>query len=72
MKYAYWVLCWFPLSAVAQLPIPLTPDWLKPGQGSAQVLSSTQVTLSENNYRIIETNVIGKSRGFQIARANHH
>ncbi|HTD66884.1 MAG TPA: DUF6567 family protein [Candidatus Limnocylindria bacterium] len=66
MKYAYWVLCWFPLAVLAQLPIPLTPDWLKPASSSAQILSSTHVTLTGNNFRIVETNVIGKSRGFKL------
>lgn len=63
--YAIVVLL-FPWLAAAQLPIPLTPDWLKQGSSSAEVLHSTHVTLTENNFRIVQTNVIGKSRGFKL------
>ena len=52
--------------ADAQFPVPLTPDWLKQSPSSAEVLSSTHVTLMENNFRIVQTNVIGKSRGFKL------
>jgi len=66
MRYFYAVLLFVPFVAVAQLPIPLTPDWLKQGSSSADVLNSTHVTLMENNFRIVQTNVIGKSRGFKL------
>jgi hypothetical protein len=56
-----------PLSTFAQLPIPLTPDWLKAGgDKSFGVLNSTHVTLTENNYMIVETNVVAKSKGFKL------
>jgi hypothetical protein len=66
MRHCYAVLLFFPLLAVAQFPVPLTPDWLKQGSSSAEVLNSTHVTLMENNFRIVQTNVIGKSRGFKL------
>ncbi len=65
MKYFCWLLL-SPLVTWAQLPVPITPDWLKGGQSSAQVLHSTHVTLMGNNFRVIETNMIGKSRGFKL------
>jgi hypothetical protein len=66
MKFLFGILLLFPLAAGAQLPIPITPDWLKQSQSSLGVLNSTQVTLTENNYRIVQTNVIGRSRGFKL------
>jgi hypothetical protein len=66
MRYFYSVLLFIPWLAAAQLPIPITPDWLKQASSSAEVLSSTHVTLMENNFRIVQTNVIGKSRGFKL------
>ena len=66
MRSFYLVLLLFPFTAAAQLPFPALPDWMKPSQSSADVLNSTHVTLMENNFRIIETNVIGKSRGFKL------
>lgn len=66
MRYFYSVLLFIPWLAAAQLPIPITLDWLKQGSSSAEVLSSTHVTLMENNFRIVQTNVIGKSRGFKL------
>jgi hypothetical protein len=66
MRHFYFVLLIFPFAALAQFPVPLTPDWLKQSPASADVLSSTHVTLMENNFRIVQTNVIGKSRGFKL------
>jgi hypothetical protein len=66
MKYFYAALLMFPFMALAQLPIPLTPDWLKQSSSSADVLHSTHVTLMENNFHIVQTNIIGKSRGFKL------
>ncbi len=66
MRHFYAVLLFFPLLAAAQFPVPLTPDWLKQGSSSAEVLNSTHVTLMENNFRIVQTNIIGKSRGFKL------
>src|SRR5688500_4730000 len=45
MRHFYAVLLFFPFVAVAQLPIPLTPDWLKQSGPSVDVLHSTHVTL---------------------------
>src|SRR3954471_2432795 len=66
MKYLYSILFVFPLAAAAQLPFTSLPDFLKPNQPPAEVLNSTHVTLMENNFRIVETNVVGKSRGFKL------
>jgi hypothetical protein len=56
-----------PFCTFAQLPIPLTPDWLKAGgEKSFGVLNSTHVTLTENNFTIVETNVVAKSKGFKL------
>jgi hypothetical protein len=66
MRHFYAVVLFFPLLAFGQLPIPITPDWLKQGSSSAEVLNSTHVTLMEDNFRIVQTNVIGKSRGFKL------
>jgi hypothetical protein len=60
-----WV-CGVSLTASAQLPIPLIPDWLKPGQGDAQLLSQTHVTLTGDNYTIVQQNLIGQSKGFKL------
>jgi hypothetical protein len=66
MKYVSLALLLFPFAAAAQFPVPLTPDWLKQTPSAAEVLNSTHVTLMENNFRIVQTNVIGKSRGFKL------
>jgi hypothetical protein len=65
MKWIFTVLIFFPLGALAQLPIPLTPDWLK-GDKESGVLHSTQVQLAGNNYRVLQTNVTAKSGGFKV------
>jgi hypothetical protein len=61
MKWIYWTLLFLPLAAFAQLPVPLTPDWLKGGDKEAGVLHSTQVQLLGNNYRVLQTNLVAKS-----------
>lgn len=66
MKLVYSLLLLFPIAVAAQLPIPITPDWLKPSQTSAELLQSTHVILTENNFRIVATNLVGKSRGFKL------
>jgi len=65
MKWILTVLLFVPLGALAQLPIPLTPDWLKSDKESG-VLHSTQVQLVGNNYRVLQTNVVAKSGGFKL------
>jgi hypothetical protein len=54
------------ITASAQLPFPAIPDWLKPAQKNAEVLTHTHVTLTGNNYSIIEPNVIARSKGFKL------
>jgi hypothetical protein len=66
MKKIFAALLLLPVLSAAQLPVPLSPDFLKPPSSSAQVLNSTAVTLAENNFRIVEPNVIAKSRGFKL------
>jgi len=66
MKSVFAALLLLPLAALAQLPIPITPDWLKQGSASVDLLHSTHVTLMEDNFRIVQTNIIGKSRGFKL------
>jgi hypothetical protein len=66
MKWVYSVLVLLPFAASAQLPIPITPDWLKSGEKEAGVLHSTQVQLVGNNYRVLQTNVVAKSGGFRL------
>jgi len=63
-----WVLAlgiFLPLAAFAQLPIPITPDWLK-GDSAVGVLNNTHVTLTGDNYTIVVTNIIAKSKGFKL------
>lgn len=55
-----------PLGVIAQLPIPITPDWLKGGDKQSGVLHSTQVQLLGDNYRVLQTNVVAKSSGFKL------
>jgi hypothetical protein len=59
-------LCALPMAGLAQLPLPVLPDWLKPNQSEAQILNQTQVTLAGNNYNIIQKNIVARSRGFKI------
>jgi hypothetical protein len=59
-------VCVVPLAAKAQLPIPILPDWLRAGQAERGVLSQTHVTLTGNNYTIVQQNVTGRSRGFKL------
>src|SRR6185436_11230181 len=59
-------LLFLPLAAFAQLPIPLTPDWLRGGDKESGVLHSTQVQLLGNNYRVLQTNIVAKSSGFKL------
>ena len=66
MKWVYWALIFLPFAAFAQLPVPLTPDWLKGGDKEAGVLHSTQVQLLGNNYRVLQTNLVAKSSGFKL------
>src|SRR4051812_42355014 len=66
MKWLLMIALVLPLSTFGQLPIPVIPDWLKPSQGANGILHQTQVTLTENNYEIVEANVRGRSRGFKL------
>lgn len=67
MKWVLSLLVLFPLAALSQLPIPITPDWLKSGSDSDHgVLHNTQVELTGNNYRILQTNLVARSRGFKL------
>jgi len=66
MKWVYTALVFIPLTMVAQLPIPITPDWLKGGEKESGVLHSTQVQLVGNNYRVLQTNIVVKSGGFKL------
>jgi hypothetical protein len=66
MKWVYSALVFLPLGAFAQLPIPLTPDWLKGNEKEFGVLHSTQVQLVGNNYRVLQTNIVAKSGGFKL------
>jgi hypothetical protein len=66
MKWVLVGLFFFPLAALAQLPIPITPDWLKGGEKQSGVLHSTEVQLLGNNYRVLQTNVVAKSGGFKL------
>lgn len=66
MKGWLFVFLVAPWSAFAQLPIPITPDWLKGGEKSIGVLNSTHVTLTGDNYTILEKNVVAKSKGFKL------
>lgn len=51
----------------AQLPIPLLPDWLAPtAKEGSEILHRTQVTLASDNFTVLQTNVMGRSRGFKI------
>jgi hypothetical protein len=64
MKYLLWLF--LPVAALAQLPIPITPDWLKGGEKQSGVLHSTEVQLVGNNYRVLQTNLVAKSAGFKL------
>ena len=66
MKWVLTVLFSLPFAALAQLPIPITPDWLKTGDPAHGVLHTTQVSLTGDNYRILQTNLIARSRGFKL------
>jgi hypothetical protein len=66
MKWICPLMVLLPVATFAQLPIPLTPDWLKSGDKEAGVLHSTQVQLVGNNYRVLQTNVVAKSGGFKL------
>ena len=67
MTWVLTALVFLPLAAFAQLPIPITPDWLKSGGDSDHgVLHNTQVALTGDNYRIVQTNLIARSRGFKL------
>jgi hypothetical protein len=66
MKWMLAVIFLWPCVALAQLPIPITPDWLKGGEKQAGVLHSTQVQLFGDNYRVLQTNVVAKSGGFKL------
>jgi hypothetical protein len=66
MKWVLMGLFFLPLTTFAQVPFPISPDFLKGGDKQSGVLHSTQVGLSGNNYRIIQTNVTAVSKGFKI------
>src|SRR5215212_4025315 len=66
MKWVLMVLMFLPAALRAQLPLPISPDFLKGGDKQSGVLHSTQVGLDGNNYRIIQTNVTAVSKGFKI------
>jgi hypothetical protein len=65
MKWILALITLLPVAACAQLPIPITPDWLRSDKESG-VLHSTHVQLSGNNYRVLQTNVVAKSGGFKL------
>ena len=66
MRWALTVLLFLPFATFAQLPVPITPDWLKGNDKESGVLHSTQVQLVGNNYRVLQTNVVAKSSGFRL------
>lgn len=47
-------------------PVPPLPFTLPSGAGQASVLTLTEVTLAQRNYRVVRTNVVGTSRGFAL------
>ncbi len=65
MKWIWGILMLVPGALFAQLPIPLTPDWLKSEKESG-ILHATHVQLTENNYRLVQTNLVAKSGGFKL------
>jgi hypothetical protein len=65
-KWALIGLCLFPFASFAQLPIPITPDWLKGSEKTSGILNNTHVTLTGNNYVMVQTNIVARSRGFKI------
>lgn len=65
-KWVLLLVSLLPLSGFAQLPIPITPDWLKSGDKSVGVLNNTHVTLTGDNYTILQKNIIAKSKGFKL------
>ena len=46
--------------------VPPLPFTLPSGSGQASVLTLTEVTLAQRNYRVVRTNVVGTSRGFAL------
>lgn len=65
-KWGFLSLVLLPLCTFAQLPIPISPDWLKGGEKTSGILNDTHVTLTGDNYVVVQTNVVAKSRGFKI------
>lgn len=64
-----WILAAFLFSIaplLAQLPVPISPDWLKGGEKISGVLHTTEVQLLGNNYRVLQTNVTARSGGFRL------
>jgi hypothetical protein len=66
MKWVLMVWVFFPVAALAQLPIPISSDWFKGGEKQSGVLHATQVQLVGNNYRVLQTNIVAKSGGFKL------
>ena len=64
--FVVFVLLGVPIVSNAQLPLATIPDWLRPAQKNVEVLSQTHVTLTGDNYRIIEPNVVARSKGFKL------
>ncbi len=46
--------------------VPLVSGLINPNKTPAQLLSSTTVDLSKQNYRIVKANVVGVSKGFKL------
>lgn len=57
---------WLVVTGCAPVPpLPFTLP-LPSGAGQASVLTLTEVNLSQHNYRVVRTNVVGTSRGFAL------
>ena len=66
-KYILAAILLLPCSGFAQLPLPVLPDWLNPNQGATtEVLIHTHVTLTGNNFIILQSNIVAKSKGFKL------
>ena len=67
MKHLSRLLCvWCLVTGCAPIPpLPFTLP-LPSGSGQASVLTLTEVSLAQRNYRVVRTNVAGSSRGFAL------
>jgi hypothetical protein len=66
MKWILAALLFSIAPLLAQLPVPISPDWLKGGEKVSGVLHTTEVQLLGDNYRVIQTNITAKSGGFRV------